>query len=120
VYAAGTFNKSALKSRTLGVAVRTNLRGTKAAALGSCRVTVKGTVYPVRKGATLVIQRRLVKGTKFIGWGTLATAHTDAKGAYGATVTLPCASKAGLSTYIAPTKINGANRSTTMTVTANP
>jgi hypothetical protein len=118
VYAAGTFNRVAVKSRTLGVAVRTNLRGTSAVAVGSCRVTVKGTIYPVRAGATVVIQRRLVKGTKFIGWGTLATARTNLKGAYGATVTLPCTSKAGVSTYIAPTKINGANRSTTITVTA--
>jgi hypothetical protein len=118
VYAAGSFNKTPVKSRTLGVAVRTNLRGTTAVAVGSCRVTVKGTIFPVRKGATVLIQRRLARGTKFIGWGTLATTHTSAKGAYGATVTLPCASKAGLSTYIAPTKINGGNRSTTITVTA--
>ena len=118
VYAAGTFNQVGVKSRTLGVAVRTNLRGTTAGAAGSCRVTVKGTIYPVRRGATVVVQRRLTKGARFIGWATLARPKTNAKGAYGATIRLACASKAGLSTYIAPTKLNAANRSATMSVTA--
>lgn len=118
VYAAGSFNKAAVKSRTLGVAVRTNLRSTKAVAVGSCRVSVKGTIFPVRKGATVLIQQRLTKGKTFVGWGTLATARTTAKGAYGAVVSLPCTSEAGLSTYIAPTKTNAANRSTTITVTS--
>jgi len=117
-YAASSFNKVAAKSRTLGFAVRTNLRGTSSVAVGSCRVTVKGTIYPVRKGAIVVVQRRLVRGTKFIGWSTVASPRTNLKGQYGATVTLPCAAKTGLSTYIAPTKINAGNRSSTMTVTA--
>lgn len=118
VSARSSFNRVAVNSRVLGVAVRTNLRGTKAVAVGTCRVTVKGTILPVRKGATILVQRRLTKGAKFVGWATVAIARTSAKGAYGATVKLPCTSKAGLSTYIAPTKTNAANRSTTMTVTA--
>lgn len=116
VYAAGSFNRISVSSRTLGVAVRTNLRSTRAVAVGSCRISVKGTIFPVRRGATVLIQRRLTKGKTFIGWGTLATARTTAKGAYGAVVSLPCSSRAGVSTYIAPTKTNAANRSTTITV----
>lgn len=117
VYAAGTFNRRAV-SRTLGFAVRTNLRATTAKPVGRCRVTVKGIILPVRKGATVLIQRRITKGTKFIGWQTVATTRTNVKGAYGATVTLPCGAKTGVSTFIAKTKINAANRSATITVLA--
>lgn len=117
-WAQGTFNRTVAKSRTLGIAVRTNLRGTTSTAVGRCRVTVKGTIYPVRKGRPIAIQRRLMKGTRFVGWTNVATTLTNAKGAYGTTVTLPCGSKAGLSTYVGPTTTNAANRSATMTVTA--
>jgi hypothetical protein len=117
-YAAGSFNRVAAKSRTLGLAVRTNLRSTSVTAAGGCRITVKGTIYPVRKGRSITISRRLMSGTKFLGWTSLGTTTTNSSGAYGKTVTLPCGSKAGLSTYIGPTTTNAANRSTTMTVTA--
>ncbi|MEP7054594.1 MAG: hypothetical protein ABI912_05035 [Actinomycetota bacterium] len=118
VYAAGAFNRVAVKSRTLGVAVRTNLRGTSVVAIGSCRIAVRGSIYPVRKGLPVVVQRRITQGTRFVGWSTLATARTTVTGSYAATVTLPCASKAGVSTYVAPTQTNAANRSSTITVTA--
>jgi hypothetical protein len=117
-YSTGSFNRVAVKSRTLGLAVRTNLRGTTAAAVGGCRVTIKGTVYPVRAGRSITISRRLLSGTKFLGWTSLGTTLTNSSGAYTKTVTLPCGSKAGVSTYIGPTTTNAANRSTTITVTA--
>lgn len=116
-YAQGSFNRVAVKSRTLGLAVRTNLRGTTATVGSRCRVTVKGTVLPVRTGLAISVQRRIMKGTKFVGWATVATARTNTKGAYGATVTLPCSAKVGLSAYVPPTKTNAANRTATLTVT---
>jgi len=117
VYAAGSFGGKPVKSRTIGVLVRTNLRATKAVAAKRCKVSVKGTILPVRKGLAVSVQRRVTKGKKFVGWETVATARTTAKGAYATTVSLPCNQKAGVSTYIAPTKTNAANRSTTITVT---
>lgn len=117
VYAASTFTRAPLKSRTIAVAVRTNLRSTGASVAPACKVVVKGSILPVRKGLAISIQRRITKGKKFVGWQTLATARTSAKGRYGATVSLPCGSKVGLSTYIPPTKTNAANRSTTLSVT---
>lgn len=117
VYAAGSFGGKPVKSRTIGVLVRTNLRATKAVAGKRCTVAVKGTILPERKGLSISVQRRVTKGTKFVGWETIATARTSAKGAYATTVTLPCNRKTGVSTYIAPTKTNAANRSTTITVT---
>lgn len=117
-YTMGSFNRVTVKSRTLGIVVRTNLRGTKATAIGGCRVTIKGTIYPVRKGRAVAIQRKLMKGTKFVGWTNVGTTLTSSTGAYGKTVTLPCGKTAGLSAYIGPTQTNAANRSTTITVTA--
>ncbi|MEO6715315.1 MAG: hypothetical protein ABIM89_18095 [Mycobacteriales bacterium] len=117
-YTFGTFNKVAVKSRTLGIVVRTNLRGTTAVAVGRCRVTVKGSIYPVRTGRAIAIQRKLMNGTKFVGWTNVGTTLTTSSGAYGKTVTMPCGKSAGLSAYIGPTLTNAANRSATITVTA--
>ena len=116
-YAANSsFNRIGAGSRVLNIAVRTNLRGTKVAPVSSCRATVRGSIFPVRKGASLQVQRRVMKGTKFVGWKTVGTARTDARGNYATTVTLPCRSKTGVSVFIAPTKINAGNRTPTVTV----
>jgi hypothetical protein len=112
-----TVNKIVIGSRVLNIAVRTNLRGTKVAAVGRCRATVRGSIFPVRKGAVLLVQSRVTKGTRFVGWRTVGNARTDARGGYATTVTLPCGSKTGVSVFIAPTKINAGNRTATSTVT---
>ncbi len=112
-----TMNKVVIGSRVLNIAVRANLRGTKVASVGKCRATVRGSIFPVRKGAVLQVQSRVTRGKKFVGWKTVGNARTDAKGNYSTTVTLPCGSKTGVSVFVPPTKINAANRTATSTVT---
>jgi hypothetical protein len=112
-----TVNKITIGSRVLNIAVRTNLRGTKVAPVSGCRATVRGSIFPARKGAILQVQSRVTKGKKFVGWKSVGKARTDAKGNYSTTVTLPCGSKSGVSVFITPTKINAGNRTATSNVT---
>lgn len=106
----------AASTRTINLSVRTNLRA-KVATSSGCRVKVSGTTYPLKRGATIYVQRRITRKGKFVGWGTVATTKTGTTGAWAAKVKLPCGSRVGISAYIKAVSGNAAGRTPTVTVT---
>lgn len=103
-------------TRTISLSVRTNLRA-RVTTASACRVKVTGTTYPLKRGATVYVQRRITRAGRFVGWGTIATAKTGANGAWAATAKLPCGSRVGISAYIKAVSGNAAGRTPTVTIT---
>jgi hypothetical protein len=103
-------------SRTITLSVRTNLRA-RVTTARACRVKASGTTYPLKRGATIYLQRRITRKGKFVGWSTIATAKTGSTGAWAATAKLPCGSRIGISAYIKAVSGNAAGRTPTVTVT---
>jgi hypothetical protein len=103
-------------TRTINLSVRTNLRASVTTVRG-CKVKVTGSTYPLKRGATVYVQRRITRKGKFVGWGTIASAKTGSKGTWAATARQPCGSRLGISAYIKAVSGNAAGRTPTVTVT---
>jgi len=103
-------------TRSISLSVRTNLRALVTTAR-SCRLKVSGTTYPLKRGATIYVQRRITRKGKFLGWSTVVTTRTGTTGTWAASAKLPCGSRVGISAYIKAVSGNAAGRTPTVTVT---